>query len=1119
MKVALPLNGGINKDTNPLYLKEGEVLSRKNARVTSTRGGLEGINTSVKGMTQITGFPFDGTNKTIGYVEDKERDRALLFVYNSAGNHDIYLLSGTTISPLYADSEVLDFNTNEIIDADILGDYCVFVSEYHQPRKIDIGFNDDGSQKRLIGKDEFDILLAVRPPSDKPVVHLGSDSTRVVNKLVGKSFQFATMFFYNDYTYSVLSPYSDIVVSSSVFATDDNTYDNNAVGNYVSVAYDTGSSEVKTVRLLAREGNIGSWFIVDEYDVNGAGGTRTVDFYNDVARKGLSETEALQLYSDVPRLSRTVKTVQNRIALGNVLKGYDKTTPNVDYTVRYTEVKLDSTSDILESAEGIVDDSGIGTDTYSDYFVEFEIPATPVEGDIINITARGRYFQTHPVGEFGKEYFFLFMYNYEYVVQLGDTHASIKQDIVYDIQSKGTDIVTVAYGDAIPGLDFTVSAQADLITSGRVALLFVGVWNGLGQNKHEDGDGTYDSNIDYSSFSVTQGATGAATLKAGSYYNVGLLFYDDFNRTSGVLGQEKVYVPHAGERDYADAYKAASIDFEILSGTVVPSWAKYYRFALTESANFVGVYPFVIGNDTTENIRQIFLDGQSVIAINMPSNLQYEFAKGDYLQIEVDSGSAITNTITKSIIGTRTLLEIAGTEYPGFWLIVPKGGESVSTYDGNLAYIYRAKDQVQDLIYFESSETFDIVNGVMQTLTGTVGGEDAWFVKRKFEWEGASAPEIVIVEDFYINVDQAVRAYSKGRPVVEFDTLGEVRLQDFVWSFNYLDGTKINGISTFNSLNRKQLDEKDGEIQRIELVGDVVKVIQDNKETSLYVGKAQISDAEGIMQVIKSNDFIGAVNPSDNDYGSRYPLSIVQNNRDLYYWDGDEGQVIRSSPNGQIPVSAYGMKSEFLRIKDLSPSKVFAAFDKKNDEYVITFVVSGAPITYSFKEGANTWNAQWQYEKNNVAADMYGNIGSQLYSFGFGYGWQHETNSSNNVFYGQYKPLSVKGLVNMYPREEKCLRSLEIDSNRGIKCTIESPITNTRILGQKSYLYEATYRVRDGKYTSSVFKNILTTTGEDIYLIHEGEDMVGQYLTLEFTDAHTGECQLRLVTAGFTINK
>jgi len=1098
MKVILPLNGAVNKDKNQLYIdsEKGEVVSRKNCRVTSTEGGRVGVNCSIRSMELVaTLFPVDGVSKIIGFVEDKERDGSLFFVYNSVGHHAIYKFYNDFASTMNFADGVLNFQEDEIIDATILGDYCVFASDYNPPRKLNVLLDDVA----VAALDSYDIQLAVRPPSSKPTTSIGSNSLRKVNKLVGKTFQFASMYIYDDYTYSVLSPYSDLAVSSSVFAAESNTYEDNNIGNYVQVGYDLGTDNVRAVRLLAREGNTGDWFIVEEYEKNGETeyAIRTYPFYNDVARQGLAEKAALDLYSDVPRTARTALAVQNRIGLGRVKKGYNKTKPNVDYSITYETVVPGAEFDTLAVSDGVIEGL-VPENGY--YYVDITIPSDVAEGEIISINLFNRFLELRDfVPEVSFEWNYLFTYTVAALEDADTVCTSIQYDFKYrDIYSI---IDPVYYGNIN-----TWQLNATKLGGGVVRLEILGV---------HDSTRITATNIVESTSTRETVPSGVSTFKSGSYYNVGVLFYDEFSRTSGVLMPQSVYVPHAGERAYTDAFDRARIAFTIpVATTGVPSWAKYYRFAVTESVNFAGVYPFVSGQ-----VETVTVDGQEVYAINMPSNLQYEFEKGDYLQLEVDSGVAITSTIVKNIIGTRTTVEISGTDTAGYWLLIPKGEELAADYEEKLVYIYRTKNTVQDLIYFEDSNTYNITNGVMQTLTGYVGGEDAWYVTRKFEWTGGDSTKVV--EDFYINVDDALRAYSKGRVVVEFDTLGEITLQDFVWSFNYLDNTKINGISTFNSLNRKQLDEKDGQIQRIRLVGDVIKVIQDNKETSMYVGKAQISDASGNLQLVKSNDFIGATNPSEDEWGSRYPLSIVVVGRDMFYWDGDLGEVIMSSPNGQHPISRYGMKSEFLALKDESPTRVFSYFDKKNGEYVITFEFPSYARSLSYKKDAYGWNMDYLdlTDGNGDAAEFYGVIGNQNYSFLKESIYKHEAGSSYNVFLGDSKPFSVKGVINAFPNEEKCLRALKTDSNRGLNTIITSPITNTRTLGQKTVLYPSTYKVKDGGYFSSVFKNILTTLGENLGLIHTGTDITGKYIEVEFTDSGSTECQLRLVTANISVNK
>jgi hypothetical protein len=1103
MKQVLTLNKGIDKDSNPLYLGEGSVLSRKNCRVISTEGNREGINVSIKGMQQ-TAYSFGGVSKEIGFTEDKEREQGILFVYNSLGNHKILKISDGVITDLNVPSGVLNFQSDEIIDADILGDFCVFVSDENPPRKIDI--TDD-----LSGKDSYDIQLAVRPPSEKPVTVLGSDSSKNVNKLIGKSFQFATMYIYEDNTYSVLSPYSDIVISSSNFLYGDETYIDNDVENFVNVTYDLGNNQVKAIRLLAREGNIGDWFIVEEFEKNGATGDRTYRFDNDIAREFLTETEAKALYSDVPRIARTVKTVQNRVALGNVLKGYDKTdsngkSPFVTYSVEYEDVTIGGTPDDIPYSDGDINDT---------YYIEWTIP--PSEdfsiGDSVSVDIDGGFSVT------GINVICTWDYAASFVVtqsdiDSGDIQNSIANRIASNITQRGYDGIVLTF---VPEDVYDVIVDGVNLGGGVVRMQFIGV--------KRPTDSVLSSIL--GSITRSDAAAGVSTNKAGSYRNIGVLFYDEFSRTSGVLNQQRIYVPHAGERDYENAFDRAVIAFNITDPTLgVPEWAKYYRFAITESVNFAGVFPFVVGNDNDENIRSLFLDGQNVLAINMPTNLQYEFAKGDYLQIEIDNGvDAITSTIVKNIIGTRTTIEVGGTNYDGFWLIVPAGTEVLSTYDGKPIYIYRPKNEIEDLIYFEDGSTYDIVNGEMQTTSGYIGGEDAWYCLRTFEWddgEGGTSTFTPTVEDFYVSVNSALRAYTKGRPVVEFDTLGEIRLQDIVWSFNYLDNTKINGISTFNSLNRKQLDERDGELQRLELVGYVLKAIQDNKETSLYVGVNEITDANGNITAAATNDFIGTVRPLVDDYGTRYPLSVVQHDRNMWYFDGDKGVVVQSSPNGQIPVSDYRMKSEFLRLSKLDLNSVFACYDEKNGEYVITFDINGQdPVTWVYNADNNFWSIELDYaDSSGNAPNLHGSIGTQVYSFGFNGIWRHETSDAYNSFFGDLKEFSVRGLVNVYAVEEKCLRALQIDSNVALNVNIFTPVTNTNVVGQKSILYSETFRNRNGNYTSSVFKNILGSGGTEIIgLLHSGDDMVGKYIEIELYDYNTDEIQMRNVTCNYTLNR
>jgi hypothetical protein len=1194
MKTLLPMNGGINRDANPLYIASdrGDVYDRRNCRVYSFDGNRTGINVSIKGMTEVSASLPSGTNIIIGYVQDKERDCGIFFNYNSNGNDGIYIFTGSLVINLGVPNGVLGFSPFYFVRASVIGDYCVFTDNLNPPRKIQF-VNDDGDFQinLLSGKSADDIQLINRPPSSAPTFVVGSDSSKKSNRLIGKSFQFAYYYIYSDNTYSVLSPYSDLLVAPSMFTGDKDSYVDQSLGNHAVVSYNVGYDSVSEVVLVAREGNSGNWFVVDKHEKDSEDELSVIStvFYNDVARVGVQHQEVDSFFSDVPLLAKSVSIVQNRVALANVLKGYDKTNVDFSVSVAYEDYDLNGLFTDMTNSDEI---------SSTNYIIKWTIPTALIKGQIIKATFSGRFKNE-------SSYDFDFYYSFSVVVESGDVVSDIINKFVADITSKGNGIITTIR----KGTFITASPYQ---SGSDVGIQFLGVAGSGSEEYSYSGTFTQETIV-----------SGVNTFKAGSYYEVGVVLCDEHSRTSGVLSKKKIYIPSAGERDFADAYKRAYLNFTI-NNTTAPSWAKYLRFVVTESVSFSGVFNTIVGASSVEAVN----DGKDVFAISLSESLDYAFTDGDYVLIESISGSSIT-TIQKTCIGTRTIVyDSASNEYSGFFLLIPNEGESILDFAGNKLTIYRPKSDIENNVFFEDVNTYSVTNGVIQITSGTIDNSDAWIINRQFsvtfdiglpnvlqgirlntgtsgtaqfsygsitgvftfyddyettikrfvaqygndfltnglvvaadgsdllvyEPAGASTSPTITnltgdldgdtllineartgvlyatVEDFYIDIYTGLRAYARGRSIVELSDLSQIRLQDFVWSFNYLDNTKINGMSTFNPLNRKQLDEKNGQINAISVVGDVVKVIQDNKETSLYIGKARFVDGDGTIGLVKSNDFIGDAYPSVSDYGSRYPNSVSTNNRDVYYFDGDRGQVIRSSANGQFPISDYGMKSEFLRIKrdmdnalgvDSRSVKIISFYDVRNDEYVITFDIRGNVETWAFKEGADQWVARYDFEDaSGNAPSLYGNVGEQALSFLNGSVWLHERSTSYNTFYGDLKPLSVTGLLNIYPEQEKCLRAVKIDSNRAMDTTITSPVANTRPVGQKSLLYAESYSLREGSYTSAVYGNILGAGGvENLSLLHSGDDMVGKYLQLTFSDESASEMQLRLVTASFTINR
>lgn len=143
MKTVLTLNGKIDRDTSPAYLKKGDVLDRRNCRVSVGTGGDAMVNKPLRNTVLVERDMPNGVNKTVGWT-NFERESSIIYCnYNSAGNHGIYqynVITGEHKALLI--SPVLAFTENMVIDCRVLGDEFIWVCETIEPRIISISRAD-----------------------------------------------------------------------------------------------------------------------------------------------------------------------------------------------------------------------------------------------------------------------------------------------------------------------------------------------------------------------------------------------------------------------------------------------------------------------------------------------------------------------------------------------------------------------------------------------------------------------------------------------------------------------------------------------------------------------------------------------------------------------------------------------------------------------------------------------------------------------------------------------------------------------------------------------------------------------------------------------------------------
>lgn len=199
---------------------------------------------------------------------------------------------------------------------------------------------------------------------------------------------------------------------------------------------------------------------------------------------------------------------------------------------------------------------------------------------------------------------------------------------------------------------------------------------------------------------------------------------------------------------------------------------------------------------------------------------------------------------------------------------------------------------------------------------------DCWkFIRLNFLWQTASIipfyAESYYPSDWWKDLTPTNRLTSSGFPFLDDLSQRQTVLPERLRHGGFIiTGTRTNNIAHFTYEDFLDLPKKSGEITALREVGYTLKVLQLHKETSIYINRIENFNADGTQNFTLTDAFFGTTRPMEDDFGCQHPNSVMVNNRNLYYWDNNEGELIRSAPNGQIAISGpeYKMSRWFKEL-------------------------------------------------------------------------------------------------------------------------------------------------------------------------------------------------------------
>jgi len=1075
--------GGLNRDVDENFLKPNEYQDAVNIRITDRLNSEDGVVSNVKGNSIVL---FDGLitatviidpfgqpvlipcdNKCIGNYANEQNGKYYSFIWNSCGFHTIteYDPFASTITKVLqsrtdtGDVDILNFQQTGLINgvSIVENDLLYWTDGFNPPRGIQISKAKTGTYYTTAAS----ISLIKRPPQKLIVPTYGDDPASppgASNRLKNQLFQFRYLYVYEDGTRSAWSsasamPLPNLEISSSV---DTAPYKN----NHIILQFDVGDKFVKSIEIAAiargeaASGVSSDWFSilsidrsylinypgVAEFLYNSTTNTCQYKFYNDGLYQTVDIREIDLQYDFVPLKSKTLEVVNgNVLVLGNNTEGYDNLSEAV------FDVSL-SASYVSPNVQRL---SFQGSDGIAMFFNG--IPAgdgTPSNSDLITATWTAGTLKT---------------YNYyvkpQFSGDLYETIVDFGMSLALDSQSQN------------PGNYYIFnSVQVLTPTSVRLSMNRQGNPTGLTASV------TPDPDINFSS----------QTYKENSKYQFGLVYYDEFNRSTYVQTNERDSVASSGGCIVSTkSWGAATGNTPVINWQIkhqAPTWAKQYQWVrtdqLTHKEFLFWAASSVNVNPTNSNLYDLNINSLNTYNTANPNSiLNYDFSDGDRCTIHRD-GTGWISGYDVEVVRYNTNTGV---------LTIQKGANLTVTGGNILLEVYTPKNRINsstEQFFYEFGEVYSCNNGVHSVSAGTFINGDVYIKGRTISgtlW----ALQDPNFSDFYVS-----NFSSNGRTNIYAPQAKQLNLPtDIRFSEQYVPNTNINGLSRFYGDSYETYDRVNGPIQKLAVRDNYLMTFQELKTGYIPVLQSIIED-QGVgnaANVAISSKLLNKIRYFGGDFGiGNKPESFARFAGTMYFADPNRCVVLKLTDSLQ-PISYKGMDSYFterLAFARANNQPVIGSYDPYNDEYVVS--INNTSVAFS--ESINRWTSFYSF-----FPDAGGYIFNQYITHKNGNLYVHNTNNTYGRFYNGNNSASITIVYNQSPLLVKSFIALIEQANAG---WVPTEISTS--LGQVSSLNSTDVTLKEGVY----FMNFLRDSNSPGGLVN-GDDLKGNWIKMKLTQTNT----------------
>lgn len=285
----------------------------------------------------------------IGSVADDKYGFVYFFLFSEDANEmGVYRVNpNLNVERVYA-SPYFNFRSDGFVKGDIVHlnsqnvdeperTILYFTDNVNEPRRLDVNRVLSGALNGYAQEDILDAICACpRTPVPPPAWFFFTDETRGESLFKDIApFQYAYQNIYVSGEESALSTYSTYAIPPSYVAagSDDEINVENACT--ISIPREGYTQEVESIRILARNSESNTFYIIDEVPADVNAEQTTFTFYNDSVVIGFPEYEVSKQFDNLPKRARAQTVSENRLFYGDYVEGFDPIGTNATLTVEY----------------------------------------------------------------------------------------------------------------------------------------------------------------------------------------------------------------------------------------------------------------------------------------------------------------------------------------------------------------------------------------------------------------------------------------------------------------------------------------------------------------------------------------------------------------------------------------------------------------------------------------------------------------------------------------------------------------------------------------------------------------------------------------------------------------